>query len=237
MLIFDRGVGLPGGQVDGAHEKRDLVVGIEAVPETIRKGGGGLIAQLYGPGFSLKGGERVAVGLVSTDKVALAGNRGVILIEKAPAAGGVSIRRFQNGQAIGAVGADHTGDAGGIVGTVGLKLPGAQRADPAPAAAEGIGHRVGLVTVGDDGGAVHHPDGVVDDQGGVGHSGLVKRLGTDAVLGDFKNAVAAVFTAAHDEVGDNCPPAVGGAAQQDTAAGVGVAREIGKQVVHSKTSI
>ena len=62
MLIFDRGVGLPGGQVDGAHEKRDFVVGIEAVPETIRKGGGGLIAQLYGPGFSLKGGERVAVG-------------------------------------------------------------------------------------------------------------------------------------------------------------------------------
>ena len=48
-------------------------------------------------------------------------------------------------------------------------------------------------------------------------------LGADAVGGLHKHTVAGVLAAAHDEVGNDRLGVVGGAAQHDAAAGIGIA--------------
>ena len=90
---------------------------------------------------------------------------------------------------------------------------------------EGVPDGVGLVAVGDDGLAVKDPNGVIDDETGILHLGRVKGLGADAVLGDGEDAVAAVDAATHDKIGDDRLAVVGGAAQDDAAAGIGVAAQ------------
>ena len=66
-------------------------------------------------------------------------------------------------------------------------------------------------------------DGMVDDQMGILHQRRIVGLGADAVGLDTEDAVTAVDGAAHDEVGSNCLRAVGGDAQHDAAAGIGIA--------------
>ena len=64
-------------------------------------------------------------------------------------------------------------------------------------------------------------------------------LCADAILGDREDAVAGVFAAAHDEVGGNGVLVVGAAAQDDAAAGVGIAlQQLGEvQLVHGVLSL
>ena len=83
-------------------------------------------------------------------KVALPGDGGHRIRRKPLAAGRDRRRRLEDGEAVGAVRADQPGDAGGVVGAVGLKLR-VRRARTKPRRAEGIGDGVGLVAVGDDG--------------------------------------------------------------------------------------
>ena len=117
---------------------------------------------------------------------------------------------------------EQAGDAWGVVVGVGLKLTGAQRLGKDLALQQPIPDGVGLVAVGDHSVVPHDADGVVDDEGGVHHLTFVIGPGADAVLGGLKDPVAAVFAAPHDEIGDDGLLVIGGAAQDDASAGVGV---------------
>ena len=70
---------------------------------------------------------------------------------------------------------------------------------------------------------------MIDDEGRIDHLALVESLCTDAVFGDFEDAVAAVFAAAHDEVGNDSLCIVLAAAQNDAAAGISM---IGEDLLH-----
>ena len=228
MLVDDEGIPVVLVlQVLDPDVQGHLIVLIQAVPDFAGQAVGGQGAELHQPGLALEGGQGVAVALVGVDEVARAGD-GIVVLKKVPAAaGGVAVQALEDGQVIGAVGLHHAGDAGGPVGAVGLELSGVQGVAVAVALGDVVPDGVGLVAVGHHQQAVgQQPDGVVDNQGGVGHFGLVEGLCPDAVLGVFKNSVAAVFAAAHDEIGDD-RLVVGRAAHDDAPAGVGVFSEIG----------
>ena len=54
------------------------------------------------------------------------------------------------------------------------------------------------------------------------HLGGIIGLGTDAVLGDGEDAVAAVLAAAHDKIGDDSALAVCAPAKNNAPAGIGI---------------
>ena len=70
-----------------------------------------------------------------------------------------------------------------------------------------------------------HAHGRVNDQAGIDELGRVERLGDDAAVLFGKDAVSAVFAAAHDEVCDNGICVVGGEAQNDATARIGILLE------------
>ena len=222
MLVEDDGLTLPGGQVDILHKQGHLVVLIQAGPHLTGQGLSVRGGDRHPAGLPLKGRERFGILLVGVDEAALPSQGGVVLIEVAVAAGGVTVGGFQDGQAEGAVLVHHAGDAGGIVGAVGLIAPGAQGVDVALARQQAVPDGVGLVPVGDHRHLPHPAHRVVDDKGGVHHLALVIGPGADTVPGGLKDAVTAVPAAAHDEVDDDRLLAIGGAAQDDATAGVGV---------------
>ena len=86
------------------------------------------------------------------------------------------------------------------------------------------GNGVGLVAVGDHGGlAAAVGTGVIDDEAGVFQLGGVSRPPVRMPpLDRLKHPVAAVGAAAHDEVGHHGLFAVGGQAQHNAAAGIGL---------------
>ena len=88
---------------------------------------------------------------------------------------------------------------------------------------DAVADGIRLIAVGDHGIAAHHPDGVIDNEGGVGHFGRVEGLGADAVRGLHEDPVAGVLAASHDKIGNDGLLPVGGAAQHDAASGIGVA--------------
>ena len=156
------------------------------------------------------------------DEAALAGLGVVIAEEIAAAAGGVAVVALQDGQGVAAVLVEQAGDAGGVVVGVGLELPGAQGLGEDLALQQPVPDGVRLVAVGDHSVVPHNADGVVDDEGGVHHLALIIGTGADAVPGGLKDTVAAVLAAAHNEIGDDGLLVVGGAAQDDAPARVGV---------------
>ena len=160
------------------------------------------------------------------DEVTQAGNRLVILVEKALVRGAVRGEVLEDGQAVGAVRVDHARDAGGVVGCIRLKLTGAERLKVALALLEEIDDGVGLVAVGHDERAVIQADRMIDDQRRVDHLGRVERLGADAVLGLGEHAVAAVLRAAHNEICDHIFLIVRRAAENDAAARICIAHQL-----------
>ena len=122
---------------------------------------------------------------------------------------------------------------------VGLELPGLQSGFEGLAFDEEVPDGIGLVAVGDYQLSANLTDGMIDDEAGIHHLGGIVGLGADAVLGDGKDAVAGIFAAAHDEIGDDSGLAVSAAAQNDASAGVGIAFQgLGEvQFVHVRLSL
>ena len=88
------------------------------------------------------------------------------------------------------------GDARRPVRAVGLIFARHEAAAKVAVLADGVG----LVAVRHDEVTPHRAHGMVDDEAGVCKLGRVVRLGADAVLGLYEDAIAAVLAAAHDEV-------------------------------------
>ena len=179
----------------------------------------------------MEAGQRIAKAFVGADEVTAANGGRIVGVVEALAAIGLRILRAQDAEHVGAAGILHAGDAGGPVGGVGLKLAGVEGFQPALALSHKVAHGVGLVAVGHDELVAQTAHGVVDDQAGVHHLAFVVSLGADAVVGGFKNAVAAVGAAAHDKVHAGLF-ARGGLAQHDAAAGVGALLEIIEEIGH-----
>ena len=99
------------------------------------------------------------------------------------------------------------------------------------AAPEAFVNGVRLVPVGDDELVLKLPEGGVDDEAGVLHPAGVEGLRIEGPVPLHKYAVAGVVAAAHDEVGRDGLPAVGGLADEDAPAHVGVAGNQGLDVV------
>ena len=93
------------------------------------------------------------------DKAALAGQGMVIGVEEPVAAGGIAVGGFQNGQLEAAVRGEETGDAGGVVGAVGLELPGMEGLGEGLTRQQAVPDGVGLVAVGDDQGVTYRRTG------------------------------------------------------------------------------
>ena len=158
--------------------------------------------------------------------------------ELAAGGGGIAVGGLQDGQGVAAVAVEDAGDPGGVVGGVGLEGPAAQGLGEDLAGEQAVADGVGLVAVGDDGGVAHGADGVVNDQGGIGHLALVEGAGLDTVGGGLKDPVAAVDAAAHDEIDDDGLFIVSAAAQQNAPSGVGMGGQQGVEIkiVHREFS-
>ena len=97
MLVDDDGLPGAAGQVDVLDEQGYFIVVVQVGPELFRPGLSvrGLDGHL--PGLALEGGQRVQVLLIGVDEVASAGHRGVVLIEVAVVAAGITVSRLQDG--------------------------------------------------------------------------------------------------------------------------------------------
>ena len=131
IFIYDSCLILSGLDINESDKEGYLVVLIQAGPHLTGQGLSVRGGDRHPAGLPLKGGQGVHVLLIGVDEVAHAGGGVVILEEVAAAAVRVAVQTFQNGQVIVAVGLHHAGDAGGIVGAVGLIAPGAQGVDVA----------------------------------------------------------------------------------------------------------
>ena len=116
-----------------------------------------------------------------------------------------------------------TGDSGGIVRAVRLKLSASQGLLKGKALSHLVVDGIGLVAVCHNGIPAKHSDGSVDDQAGIFQLGRVKRLRADPLsLGD-KDTVAAVGASSHDEVSRNCFFAVCRTTDHNAASGILIA--------------
>ena len=77
-----------------------------------------------------------------------------------------------------------------------------------------------LVTVGNDGFIAKNTYRSVDDKTRVSELGRIKCLGADAFSVLYKDAVAAVGTAAHNKISSHSMCAVRGAANDDSTSGI-----------------
>ena len=231
MLVFDGLLVFARFQIDIPHEERNLVLFVQAVPHHVREL---LQRQLDADAFRLAAEreQRVAVAQVGMDKMAQPRHRFVIFIEKALVRGPVGGKVFENRQAVRAVLVDHAGNAGGIVGRVRLKLAGAQGVDIAFSLPQIVADRIRLVAVGHDRPTRADTDRMINNQGGVGHSGRVKRFRADSILGFHKHAVPAVLRPAHDEIGRNVPFVILCTAENDAAARIGVGHQLIRDIEH-----
>ena len=195
---------------------------VKACPQRVRKGGGVGAVDAHRHRLSLKRGQRLPVGHIGVDEVAHAENGRFVFKEVPAGLAGIAVQGFYNGKAVRAAGSDDAGNAGGVVGGVGLKAAGHKRRVHIPAHGHEIPDGVGLVAVGHDCAAQKIPHRVVDDKAGVGHGRRVEGLGLYAVLGFYKDPVAAVFAAAHDKICSHGVSAVLAAAQNYSPARVGV---------------
>ncbi len=90
-----------------------------------------------------------------------------------------------------------------VVGSVVLKLAGAQGLLKGLLLVHKVVDSVGLVAVCDDSFISHNTDRSIDYQVRIGHFGRVKRLCADTISLLHKRAVAAVLASAHDKVSNN----------------------------------
>ena len=123
----------------------------------------------------------------------------------------------------------YAGDAGGIVGSIGLIAPGAQGVDVALARQQAVPDGVGLVSVGDHRHLPHLAHRVVDDEARVFQKRGIVGLGADAVGLDGEDAVAAVDRATHDEVVHRI------LAHHDASARVGVVLQQFDEILHGRS--
>ena len=126
MLVSDFLLNFAGLQIDVAHEQRNLVLLVQAVPEQVGELADG---QLDADALRLAAErrQRIAVALIGMDEVAQTGNRLIVLIEETLVGGAVRGEVLEDGQAVGAVRIDNARNAGGVVGRVRLKLAGTER--------------------------------------------------------------------------------------------------------------
>ena len=181
----------------------------------------------------LEGGQGVPVGDVGVDEVAEARLGGIA--EGVPGAiAPFGVDALQNAQLVGEVPGpegQHAADPGGEVGAVGLEAAGRQGFGEALARPEPLVHGVRLVPVGDDELVLVLPQGGVDDEAGVLHPAGVEGLRIEGPVPLDEDPVPGVVAAAHDEVGRDGLGAVGGLADEDAPAHVGVAGNQGLDVV------
>jgi len=206
------------------NPQRHAVVRRKRRPELFRKLLRGQVRDFAGNRRAGKGRQRGAEALVGADKMSLAGDGGVI---KKRAVAADAVPGAEDGELIPPARKADGGDPGGKIRLVRLESPGAQRVVSAAPAQKKIADGVGLVAVGDDERAAGLPHGMIEDETGVGHFALVEGAGADAVLRPFKNPVAAVFTAAHDEIGGYRVP-IRGRTDEDAPPGVGPFAQIVK---------
>jgi len=232
MFVDDYGVALAAGYVDAADKERNLVVCVECVPDILCKSLGVGIGNFHFAGLAVEGGKRLGVFMISVDKVALSGNRILVTEEVTAVGSGVSVGALENGKSVASVLVKDTGDAGCPVGTIGLESALAEALCKNLASQNAVSDGVSLVAVGHNEIGTDLADGMIDYERGIHHLALIESLGADAVLGSLKNAVAAVFAAAHDEVDNNALAAVSGLAKHNAAAGIGMIIQYLKKVLH-----
>ena len=108
-----------------------------------------------------------------------------------------------NREPITSVRQQQAGNTGSIVGGIGLKAAAAQSIRKRLTTEQAVAYGIGLIAVGDDRPLFNHTNGVIDDQRGILYFILIIGFGPDPVFRLLKDAVAAVFAAAHNEVCKN----------------------------------
>ena len=222
VFVNDSGFFAAGRNVDKADEQRNLIGFVQTGPDKIGEFVNAAL-DVDQSRLSFKAGKGTAIILIGVDETARPG-LGVCIGEGlAQGGGGVAAVGFEDGQPeIVAVFKIHqAADARGKVGAVRLEGAGAEGFFKSFALSHQVVDGIGLVAVGDDGLVAHYADGGINDQAGIRQFGRIEGLGADAAAIGNKDPVAAVFAAAHDEVGGDGFAAVLAAAQNDAPAGVG----------------
>ena len=120
----------------------------------------------------------------------------------------------------------NSGDPRREVRSVRLEFPAAQRLFKRQLPVHAGVDRIGLIAVGDNRLVAQNAHRGINDQRRIGQLRGIVSLRADPLSVRDEDAVAAVFTAAHDEVRGRCFAAVRRLAQYDTPTGVGVLLKI-----------
>ena len=152
---------------------------------------------------------------------------GFVIVKIPAAACAVGCFRLQYAEGVFACfGVKNAADARGKIRSIRFKAPFAQCGFKASARRYFAGNGVRLVAVGNDGAAVDLPHGRIDDKRRVCQLFFVERPRSDAVLGRFKYAVAAVLASAHDEVCGHIMCVVRTFSDKHAASGIGIAVQV-----------